>query len=278
MGRRKFKDHIESKKHTKLQEQKDWAEVQRYAEENEKRLEKFQDPGHWKQVEEAVEKAERELEENPFVDLQEWTVVKAGKRSRNQRKREAENKKPQVWSMLIEEVKVEEAVNSIKTIWPEGLCRVHNREEYVGWSEIVFTVDSGASETVIGLDCLSAVPLIQGIAAQNDVKYECANGAIIKNLGEKKFVGTWFAGSRDGRGVSRPMTAQVTSVNKALMSVGKLEDGGYEVHFGGAENSYIKDMATGERMWMEKNGAVYNLRLWVKNPTAIGQGFHRQEM
>ncbi len=147
--------------------------------------------------------------------------------------------------MFIEEVKVEEAVNSIKTIWPEGLCRVHKREEYVGWSEIVFTVDSGASETVIGLDCLSAVPLVQGIAAQNDVKYECANGAIIKNLGEKKFVGTWFAGSRDGRGVSRPMTAQVTSVNKAPMSVGKLEDGGYEVTLVGRKTRTLETWRPG---------------------------------
>jgi hypothetical protein len=72
------------------------------------------------------------------------------------------------------------------------------------------------------------------------------------------------------------MAVQVTSVNKALMSVGRLEEGGYEVHFGGAQNSYIVDGSTGERMWMEKHGAVYCLRMWVRNPTAVGQGFQGQ--
>ena len=69
------------------------------------------------------------------------------------------------------------------------------------------------------------------------------------------------------------MAAQVTSVNKTLMSVGKFEEGGYEVHFGGEKNSYICDRATGETMWMEKQGSVYVLRLWVRDPNASGQVF-----
>ena len=154
-----------------------------------------------------------------------------------------------------------------------GLCRVNERSAYPGWSEVVFTVDSGASETVIGLNALESVPVVQGVAAQNGAKYECANGAIIDNIGEKRFIGTWFAEYRDGRGISRPMAAQVTSVNKALLSVGRLEEGGYEVHFGGARNSYIRDRATGDTMWMEKQGSVYVLRLWVKYPSPAGPVF-----
>ena len=176
---------------------------------------------------------------------------------------------------MVEDSKVAEAVNSIDVIWPEGLSRV-DTTRYPGWSEITFTVDSGASEIVIGLNALTAVPLVQGQAAKNGVKYECANGAVIKNFGQKQFVGTWFAGGSDGRGISRPMVAQVTSVNKALLSVGRLEEGGYDVHFGGATNSYILDKATGDRMWMEKEGTVYTLKLWVKDPSAApvftGQG------
>ena len=156
-----------------------------------------------------------------------------------------------------------------------GLSRV-DTSRYPGRSDITFTVDSGASETVIGMNALAAVPRVQGQAAKNDVKYECANGAVIENLGEKQFIGTWFAGDSDERGVSRPMVAQVTSVNKALLSVGRLEEGGYDVHFGGKKNSYILDTNTGERMWMDKEGTIYTLKLWVRNPTAApvfsGQG------
>ena len=154
-----------------------------------------------------------------------------------------------------------------------GLCRVNERTAYLGWSEVVFTVDSGASETVMGMDSLESVPAVRGVAQQNGVKYECANGAIIENIGEKRFIGTWFAGEQDGRGISRPMAAQVTSVNKALLSVTRLEEGGYEVHFGGSRNSYIRDRATGDTMWMEKQGSVYVLRLWVKYPSPVGSVF-----
>ena len=59
------------KKQTRIQERRDWAEVQKCVKANAKHLEKHNDPGNWKYVEAEVEKAERELEENPLVDLQE---------------------------------------------------------------------------------------------------------------------------------------------------------------------------------------------------------------
>ena len=178
------------------------------------------------------------------------------------------------WTMMIEDENVEEALDSVSIIWPEGLNRV-DTSPYPGWSRITFTVDSGASEAVIGLNALEGVPLTQGVAARNGVKYECANGAVIENLGQKQFVGTWFESEYDERGISRPMIAQVTSVNKALLSVGRLEEGGYDVHFGGAENSYILDKSTGEWMWMVKEGSVYTLELWVKD-AALAPVFSRQ--
>ena len=62
---------------------------------------------------------------------------------------------------------------------------MNDRSHYPGWSEVVFTVDSGASETVVGLNALESLPVVQGVAAQNGAKYECANGAIIENIGGK---------------------------------------------------------------------------------------------
>ena len=60
---------------------------------------------------------------------------------------------------------------------------MNEHSNYHGWSEIVFTVDRGASDTVIGLNCLTSVPQIQGVVVQNGVKCECDNEAIIENLG-----------------------------------------------------------------------------------------------
>ena len=48
-----------------------------------------------------------------------------------------------------------------------------------GWEEVEMTVDSGASETVIGEDMISAVELKEGAACRRGVMYEVANGVRI---------------------------------------------------------------------------------------------------
>ena len=63
----------------------------------------------------------------------------------------------------------------------------------------------------------------------------------------------------------RSMTAQVCDVNKALLSVKKVVAAGNKVVFGDDEGSYIENKATGERMWMEEEGGMYVLSLWVKS-------------
>ena len=73
----------------------------------------------------------------------------------------------------------------------------------------------------------------------------------------------------------RPMTVQITSVNKALLSVGKLEANGYEVRFAGPGRSFIRDTRTNDRLPMEKRGHVYILRVWVRDD-APAAGFGRQ--
>ena len=104
--------------------------------------------------------------------------------------------------------------------------------EYPGWTLIEFTVDSGATETVMGVSQLSQVPL-QRSSTSHGAKYEVANGAIIENQGERRFIGVCFDCEGNTRGVARRITAQVCDVNKALLSVGRLEAAGYEVKFGG---------------------------------------------
>jgi len=93
---------------------------------------------------------------------------------------------------------------------PEGLKSV---EEVPEWEEIEMAVDSGASESVVSEDMLTRVTTVEGYAQKKGVQYEVADGTLIPNLGEKKFVAV-----SDG-GVTRQMKAQVCEVKKAICSV-----------------------------------------------------------
>ena len=68
---------------------------------------------------------------------------------------------------------------------PEGLKSV---EEVPEWEEIEMAVDSGASESVVSEDMLTRVTTVEGYAQKKGVQYEVADGTLIPNLGEKKFV------------------------------------------------------------------------------------------
>ncbi len=92
-------------------------------------------------------------------------------------------------------------------------------------------------------------------------------------MGERRFKGFVFNGKGDQRGISRGFCAQITEVNKPLLSVGRLEAAGYRVRFDGPKNSYIEDKQNGENMRMEKRGHVYVLRVFVRDTAA---GFTRQ--
>ena len=82
-----------------------------------------------------------------------------------------------------------------------------------------------------------------------------------------------FNGNGDQMGISRKLCAQITEVNKPLLSVGRQEAAGYRVRFDGPNNSFIEDKTNGENMRMEKRGHVYDLRVFVRDTAA---GFARQ--
>ena len=146
------------------------------------------------------------------------------------------------------------SLRPLSTIEPEGVNSVQKQE----WESIELAVDSGASETVIGEDMLTAVETKEGPASRRGVQYEVANGVRIPNLGEKSFRGYTDEGLR------RSMKAQVCDVNKALLSVHKLVKAGNKVVFED-EGSYVEDKTTGERMWLQEKGGMYMLKMWVRH-------------
>ena len=146
-------------------------------------------------------------------------------------------------------------LSALMTIIPDSLNSVSSD----GWEEIEMTVDSGASETVVGEDMISAVVTKEGQASRRGVVYEVANGVRIPNLGEKQFVGV------SNEGISRHITAQVCEVNKGLLSVRRMVAAGNRVVFD-SQGSYVEDPQTGEVMNLEERQGMYILRLWTKVP------------
>ena len=137
-------------------------------------------------------------------------------------------------------------------IVPEELNAVQKTD---GWEKVKLYVDSGATETVVSDEMLTSIDTVEGENLRKGVRYEIANGFRIPNKGEKKFIGV------SGEGCERGIVAQVADVNKGLLSVSRMVRSGHRVVFG--DDSYIEDKATGERMWLEDEGGMFSLTLWV---------------
>ena len=151
-----------------------------------------------------------------------------------------------------------ERISALATIFPDEINSITED----GWEAIEMTVDSGASETVIGVNMLDGVEIRDGELKKRGVVYEVANGVRIPNLGEKRFIGI------SDEEISRKITAQVCDVNKPLLSVRKLVDNGNRVVFD-KDGSYIEDPTTGEFMNLEEKHGTYVLRLWTKTKSGF---------
>ena len=100
------------------------------------------------------------------------------------------------------------------------------------------------------------VKAVEAKGARPEVKYEVADGSQIEHLGEKTF--TAFTNT----GFEHYMTAQVTEVSKALLSVSKLTSKGCRVVFDEG-NSYIENKSTGDWIPMEERHGMYFLKMWI---------------
>ena len=131
-----------------------------------------------------------------------------------------------------------------------------------GWEEIMIAVDSGATETVIGETQAKTIPTTR--SSKPGIKYALANGELVDNEGEKKMV------MSTAEGVVREFTAQVTEVNKPLLSVSKMVNAGYTVTFS-PEGSYIYDGYDGTYQYLESRNGLFMLKGWVQ-PSVGFQG------
>ena len=136
------------------------------------------------------------------------------------------------------------------------------------WVEITVTVDSGASETVAPLKMAEHIPIRDSPASLRGASYEVANGAVIRNLGERRCI------LQNMGGTEKLLSFQVCDVHKPLLAVSQLVKTGHAVVFH-PEWSYIENLATGEKMTLEQREGLYELKAWVRaadEPDFAGPG------
>ena len=89
------------------------------------------------------------------------------------------------------------------------------------WERVVFTVDSGASDTVVPPGVCSLAPLHH--TEKVGTEHEFANSAIITNLGERRCL---MRTSEKGAIIN--MKWQVVDVHKPFLFLGKMNDQGHD--------------------------------------------------
>ena len=99
------------------------------------------------------------------------------------------------------------------------------------------------------------MPSFQSI---REMEYEVANGESIPNLGERRCQ-MWTEGAAEPKLISM----QVADVHKALLSLSRCADMGYESRFGSAMGCLI-DSASGEVIPLTRKGNLYVLNAWIR--------------
>ncbi len=118
------------------------------------------------------------------------------------------------------------------------------------WTRISATIDSAASNSVLPTNMFPQCELKESAGSKAGKHYVAANGAVIRNLGEKTI--KFMTGERKNAQV----TFQVAEVTKPLIAVGKITEMGNKVHLDGREPKIICGK-TGETVAKLRNEMEY---------------------
>ena len=136
------------------------------------------------------------------------------------------------------------------------------------WTEIEITVDSGACDTVMPTDMCSHISILQNAKSRVGYEYEVANGEGLLNRGERQCLMM----TQDSSSMKR-IAFQCADVHKALLSVSKLADHGYECLLG-KHGGELRDVVTGDVIPLIRRDNLYVMKAWIKQDEA---GFSRRE-
>ena len=133
------------------------------------------------------------------------------------------------------------------------------------WIQVEFCADTGACDTVMPRLLCGDIPITLSLQSLNFMEYEVANGHCIPNLGERKCLM-----STEGAEHERPINVQVADVHKALLSLSRCADMGFESRFGRLAGALI-DEESEEVIPLERKGNLYVLKCWIRAAPFGGQ-------
>ena len=126
------------------------------------------------------------------------------------------------------------------------------------WVEVELTADTGACDTVIPRDLCVSIPIQPSLQSLRCMEYEVANGETIPNLGERRCL-MWTEFATEARAINM----QVADVHKALLSLSRCADIGFESKFGRVAGALI-DEDTGGVIPLQRKGNLYVLKCWLR--------------
>ena len=148
-----------------------------------------------------------------------------------------------------------------------GLCPMTAPEDE--WYKVELTADTGACDTVVPTFVCPGIPITPSVQSLRGMEYEVATGESIPNLGEKRCE-MWT----EGASAPKTISMQVADVHKALLSLSRCADMGFESRFGAAFGCLI-DTMTGEISPLQRRGNLYILRAWIR-AAPFGRPYQRR--
>ena len=145
---------------------------------------------------------------------------------------------------------------------------------------ITVTAASGAADHVAPKNVATHLRVQETSASRQGMKYIAANGHKIANEGQKTIKGLTDEGMPLGR------TWQVAEVKRPLASIGRMCDAGNAAVFT-KEGGYVVPeevlsktlealgRAKGQSLRMERQGGVYNFKLWIPKPPVSTKSSNR---
>lgn len=138
------------------------------------------------------------------------------------------------------------------------LCGTGRSGETEEWIEVELTADTGACDTVMPRAMASHIPIQAPLKSTKAMMYEVADGNKIPNLGERRCL-MWTENAVEARKIN----LQVADVHKALLSLSRCADMGFESCFGRRAGAMI-DEESGEVIPLQRKGNLCVLKCWLK--------------
>jgi hypothetical protein len=138
------------------------------------------------------------------------------------------------------------------------LCSTGPSGKAEEWIEVELTADTGACDTVMPRAMAAHIPIQASLQSLKSMMYEVADGNEIPNLGERRCL-MWTESATEARKIN----LQVADVHKALLSLSRCADMGFESRFGRRAGALI-DEESGEVIPLQRKGNLYVLKCWLK--------------